>query len=384
MADENTRAVFRLTQPALIWLGIACMLIGIGWYKGINLMLLLGYFQLALVGVNAMLAGQMVLRVRARREPLEPVFAGEPMSHVVHAVNPTGQEATVQLTDPVSTQSAQWLFSSNEAGREYVLRQILVIPGRGVYPVGPIQVESAFPLGLISWRAECFPEDRLTVLPRPGHVELAAFRQFLARYASGEGTSRRPSRRQANGMGDLRGVRPFRQGDTPRDIHWRTSARRGQLMVREYDQTDPLNLVLILDPSGPDTRHQDGLEWACELTISLAWAWATADEPGELTFVMPNLLPGGPPEVRTGRASLSFIRAAFAPLASVQFTSVPVSLSPRTVRPNSPRTARVVVSAKPGGELGEYLRRQGVPIVSLEPGMVMPWYHPPQWDDDPS
>src|SRR5690606_37164541 len=42
-------------------------------------------------------------------------------------------------------------------------------------------------------------------------------------------------------------LREYRTGDSPQSIHWRTSARRNELMVREYHQSRDRHLVVILD-----------------------------------------------------------------------------------------------------------------------------------------
>jgi uncharacterized protein (DUF58 family) len=55
---------------------------------------------------------------------------------------------------------------------------------------------------------------------------------------------------------EFHALRAFRPGDSPRWIHWRTSARRGELMVREFEDLPADNLVLVLEPCVHGVRGQ--------------------------------------------------------------------------------------------------------------------------------
>jgi uncharacterized protein (DUF58 family) len=61
-------------------------------------------------------------------------------------------------------------------------------------------------------------------------------------------SSRRFVRRLSAAEAEFYGVREFRAGDSPRWIHWRTTARMGEPMVREFEEPPHDNLVLIVEP----------------------------------------------------------------------------------------------------------------------------------------
>ncbi|MGL4555578.1 MAG: DUF58 domain-containing protein [Gemmataceae bacterium] len=65
-------------------------------------------------------------------------------------------------------------------------------------------------------------------------------------------------------------MRPYRPGDSLRWIHWRTSARRGQLMVKEFEDVPGEDLVLVFDPVGPDG---EAFERAVTLAATIAHEW---------------------------------------------------------------------------------------------------------------
>ena len=72
-----------------------------------------------------------------------------------------------------------------------------------------------------------------------------------------------------------RGLRPYRPGDDPKDIHWRTSARLQAPVVREYDRDTSESLWICLDLAG---HPGDEAEALVEVAASLA---ASAEAEGK-------------------------------------------------------------------------------------------------------
>ncbi len=85
-----------------------------------------------------------------------------------------------------------------------------------------------------------------------------------------EGPTTDPAMR---GSMDLRAVREYTLGDEPRHIHWRATARTGQLMVCDYLDPAQPRFVVMLDTRLGELDH-DGFEAAVELTASLVYASA--------------------------------------------------------------------------------------------------------------
>lgn len=368
---------FRLPPSVRIWwVGSAALLAVIGWFKSINLLLLLGYVLLALLVVNAWVAWRAARRPAAARRPTAPVFPGEPVVAAAEVTNPSARPVTALVTDRAGANRAVWLLAPLDPGGSRVLRARWAFPARGKYPVGPLVVESSYPFGLVSAVRELAGPGEVVVLPAVGKVDLERFRRWLVLGASGESYSRRPSRRAAPGTGDVRGLRPYRTGDSPRDIHWKTTARRNQLLVREYDRGDPVGLVLVVDPWVPDgpltPEAARRLEWVLSLATTLGQAWCGADAGSELTLIVP----GRPPAVRSGRCTPGFVRQAFAVLAGVAGTpDVPTAVPPEARR--SSRAARLVVSTRPGSPVAEALRASGLPCAAADPTSPPAWFTPP-------
>jgi len=78
--------------------------------------------------------------------------------------------------------------------------------------------------------------------------------------------------------GDFFGLRDFRHGDDPRDIHWRTSARRGVPFIRENEDDEGLVATVVFDNAqAPDPAElapvgagRDAFEEAVSLAASVS------------------------------------------------------------------------------------------------------------------
>jgi uncharacterized protein (DUF58 family) len=69
---------------------------------------------------------------------------------------------------------------------------------------------------------------------------------------------------------EYHGLRDYRSGDSPRWIHWRTSARRGELMVKEFEQENEQELAILIDPWLPRNKVSPEFRDAMEMAISFA------------------------------------------------------------------------------------------------------------------
>lgn len=132
---------------------------------------------------------------------------------------------------------------------------------RGVYPLEALTLSTTFPFGFIRKERDVGAPGEIVVWPRtdrpvgplqpgPGRINpRAAMRS-----------------RHAGPRGEFRGLRDYRWGDDARDIHWRSTARRSEPVVREYDRDVSQTLWVYLDNQGePD----NGAESAVEIAASL-------------------------------------------------------------------------------------------------------------------
>jgi uncharacterized protein (DUF58 family) len=362
------RVGFVLPVEGRLWLVLAAMLAVVGWYKNINLLLLLAYVMIGLVILNGWQARRCARRVRGARRPPGLPFAGEAVPIAAEVRNAASQPVTVEVASVNPVHAVRWFVPDLKAGEFRRLTADGRYPARGRFPLPPLVVTSGYPFGLVGYRTEAGPAGELVVLPAVGEVDLGRLRRWLIRTGAGDAKTRRPVRRAGTHHADVRGVRGYRAGDSPRDVHWRTTARRNELMVREYDSTEPLDLILVLDPA-----PSPAFEWAVAVTASIAWAWANADETADVTLVAS----GSKVPVRTVRGTPGFVRELLVPLADakpVAGVAIPLAAGSRA----SNRCARIVVGGGSPAALAGMLRsRFGIPFVPVGPADNPPWFTAP-------
>ena len=141
-------------------------------------------------------------------------------------------------------------------------RYRLQFPRRGKFRLGPIRLSSRFPMG-IGERGELLSDEvELIVHPPLGRL-LPAWNRQQKEFSEA-------NQRAQNSVGlfddEFHRIREYRSDDNPRAIHWRSTARQGQLMVREFHQTRQADSVVVLDL--PDQNDWDSADR--ELAISFA------------------------------------------------------------------------------------------------------------------
>lgn len=116
---------------------------------------------------------------------------------------------------------------------------------RGDHVLGPLTLRSGFPLGL--WiNVRQLPETVSHILVYPKTFAIAEFPLTASGQVPLRGIDVAP---KTGGSDDFFGTREYRPGDSPRFIHWRSSARHGELIVKEFETraATELNVVLDLD-----------------------------------------------------------------------------------------------------------------------------------------
>ncbi len=150
------------------------------------------------------------------------------------------------------------------------LRQVTYegsLPRRGRYYFGPLRAATRFPLGLVRHSQVVAERAELLVHPKLGHLN-PGWQKMIREHESG---SQRMTRR---GLleADFYGLREWRPGDSRRWIHWRTSARRGALIVRQFEQRRSQNLAILVDlwqPPGANEQELENVETAISFVATL-------------------------------------------------------------------------------------------------------------------
>jgi uncharacterized protein (DUF58 family) len=375
------RRRFHIPAEGRYWLALTALLLVIGLLKGINLLTLLGCIMLGVAALQALLAGRRLGSLRARRRIAEPVFAGVTSRIEVEVTNPTwGARRGVTLEDTGADHALRWFAYRLERRRTAHFRHEVVLPRRGRYRWGPLWAVSGYPFGLFQRRALLADGGEVIVLPRLGWLHRGRLRRHLCSLDPTSERARQHPRRHPNAQAEFHGLRAYRPGDSPRAIHWRTSARCGQWMVREYEDVPSDNLLLVFDPTlppdRPDIEGTPALEAAVSLAATIAWEWCRR-KGDRLVFA----LAGPEPVVLDGLTGTSHGVAVLKHLAVQQGTSgvdAQALLARLAAEPLPPAGVLVVGAGESAlaAPLRQALRR---PVACLDASRLgeMTFYDPP-------
>jgi uncharacterized protein (DUF58 family) len=252
---------------------MALALLAVGLVKGINLVTFLGCLALALWGLNAVLVGRGLRGLRGQRRLPHPIFAGTPASVTLEVIGPHRTSlAAVRLDDRGPDHQFAWFVPQLRAGQALRFAQDVTLPARGRYAWGVLAATCGYPFGLLQRRVILAPAEEILVLPRLGRLHAGRLRRFLRPAAPVAERTARGARRHASARTEFHGLRAFRSGDSPRWIHWRTSARCGELMVREFEAPPTDDLIVVLDPFVEDGRPSDAdLDAAVSFAATVCW-----------------------------------------------------------------------------------------------------------------
>lgn len=364
-----------LPKEGAYWLLATAGLWLTGWLKGINLVLVLAYLLMLLWMLNWFAARRALRGAAAARKLPNPVFAQTPVSWEVEA-SATGRRPVTgwEVIDEGPGHALRWFLLNVRPGKQVRLRSELTLPRRGDYECRPLRAASSFPFGLVRAEVSFRDGERLTVLPRLGVIHVGRLRRWLMQSARPDERARRARRAMAV-EAEFHGLRQFRPGDSPRWIHWRTTARTGELVVREFDQGSHHDLLLLVDPAG----EPDLVERAISLAATVCWAWTR--ESGDRIVLA---IAGAEPVTVAGGAGPDAVLELLEALARVRPAgeSDVKTLEPRLHDLPLPGGPALMVGAKRGrGAADEWSERLERPVAYLSAAEPPPYYQFPARGD---
>jgi uncharacterized protein (DUF58 family) len=187
---------------------------------------------------------------------------------------------------------------------------------RGDWPLGPVALRLAGPLGLMA-RTVQYPQDDHTLVT-PSIASVRRYR-LLALQRRLRDAGVRVLRRRGEGT-SFAGLREYVQGDDPRFIDWKASARRRSLITREFSVEQGQTVLIVIDCGRLMTQLADDLprfEYALSSALVLAdVAAGSGDQVGMMAFddqVRAWVPPAhGTEALRSIRAGLIPLRASMA------------------------------------------------------------------------
>jgi uncharacterized protein (DUF58 family) len=299
--------------------------------------------------------GRHALRVNRTVRP-NPVSAHSPATAYVDvsAADPSGRArlSEVELGEQAASQLSGGLTlrARVERGPGRISLSYALDPvRRGRWPLGPLVIRRTDPFGVVRTRSTLGEPVEVAVWPQVAALALPAGALVGEpdRVALG---ARSPSPDDA-------GLRTYRVGDDLRRVHWASSARRGELLVRSDERAGRRGATVLLDL--PQDRA--GIEWTISLGASMGLAALGAGHPVRLLggrSTRPDVAPAG------SAAVLAHIREGAGDQARAELLDRTVDLEPAPTEPEADADLLAAIAELHAPGAGQELVLAVVGVVS--------------------
>lgn len=261
------------------YLGVMAFIIAGALLREINLLVLLFCLMLGPLLLNWRMAVAALKKINVDRAAPKTVTAGDAYVVNLHAENQRrhGSTWSMVVEDPIrrvggskeDSETSRVFFGRITPKSPLIKAYEARLPRRGRYRLGPLRLSTRFPLGLVRRSVILKDTSTLIVHPRPGRL-LPAWKNRRQRSWHGMRSARD---RHGLAEGDFHSLRDYRAGDAQRWIHWRTTARKGELMVRQFEQPKQHDLALLLNlrtSARPSLKEREDVELAVSFAVSVA------------------------------------------------------------------------------------------------------------------
>jgi uncharacterized protein (DUF58 family) len=270
-----------------------------------------------LLGLRLLFRGRPAVRLSGR-VPLR-LTAGRSVTAAIDVVPEEGRRGTLSVfwgaplpagleVEPVES------FVETE-GRPARVRLAFRPRKRGRYVLPSLGVARTDPFGLVRSKSVWLPEQ--VVLAYPRYYTLDELPLPMGRRYQPGGI---PLASKVGDSLEFIGTREYREGDPLRKIHWRSWARLGKPIVKEYQEEYFSRIALVLDtflPKRPRPRERERFEAAISLLASVAGHFSRSEEVVDILAAGPDLY-----EVSTGR-SLGYLDNVLDVLACLEPSPAP-------------------------------------------------------------
>ncbi len=201
----------------------ALLLFGVGTNVQAGWVLAVAALLLGILVAGLVLPLRALNGIDVTRSTPRTAFAGQPVGVSLHITNSSRQMRSLFRVSDDFCGRAHAVVETSLPGRTATFDADRVGARRGVHDAGTAVLESGAPFGVLTVRRTARIASPIVVYPTI--YDASAWRLL--------GPAGWPA---PSSLGDVSSVRDYRPGDPLRHIHWRSVARRGQLMVREFDR----------------------------------------------------------------------------------------------------------------------------------------------------
>lgn len=257
-------ALPRPRRRAASLIGGSLLVFAVGTNVQAGWLFVLASLLVAVAVAGWVLPARMVRGVTAERRVAAHAHQGDDISvDVVVRGDPRHARVSLVISDPFVTPTRLFLPHLDGA-EEVVFATVRKASRRGPVNGGPFEVSSSGPLGVATARRSVPARGASLIYPRV--IPLTWFPGVDG--SNEQGLPATSTHRRGMGQ-DYLGIREYRTGDSPRHVHWPSSARHGSLMVRQFEQERPHRLAILIDTSADTGTEETPLDACCSVAASI-------------------------------------------------------------------------------------------------------------------
>ncbi len=255
---------FRLTREGVHYVGILLFIFLGALLRDINLLILLAGAMIGLLLLQWRFNTRTLIGLTAQRYMPRNSFVGMETTVEMRVTNPkVWLGAWLVLVEEPLHKRLPNVVKLVEKGTTVVdeippkgmqsSKYQLTFHQRGEYLIGPTNLSTRFPLALGRGSRTFDNQAHITIFPQLGQLSSLTRGLFQQQQQGAAQAARTVGLHEA----DFYGLRPWSTGDSKRWIHWRTTARLGELSVRQFERRQSHRLCVLLDLYGQPQKKNE-------------------------------------------------------------------------------------------------------------------------------
>ena len=273
------RMEYKISRAGWTYIGATLLVALAALNTGNNLLFLILACLISVILMSGILSSISLAGVELHIELPEHIFAGQTVRATVELHNEKLMlpsfalrvEAAVAKDAPAAAVLETPVFFPFLPRQERVKQSVPVtFLRRGLHVQDTFRIVTRFPFGFLQKTRRVSLKSEALVYPS---VETSS--ELADMFPGIEGSLESHSKGRGQ---DLHALREYLPTDSARHVHWKASARRGTLMVREFAREDDRRVLLVLDPysggpenSGGAAAKEERFEHAVNLCAGIAW-----------------------------------------------------------------------------------------------------------------
>ncbi|MBI4640267.1 MAG: DUF58 domain-containing protein, partial [Candidatus Tectomicrobia bacterium] len=246
---------------------------------GINLLYLVLAMMLSVIMASGILSEASLRQIGVKRSFPASTFAGETIDVRVMLTNRKRRipsfslEILDEIPPSVSQEKKESYLLKIEAGKTAHLKYRLKVERRGLYQFQSLVLLTRFPFALFQKSRTYELPETFLVYPRLISVDPLFAMSSHEKFS----TTQRGKVTKGGGGEGFYALREYREGDNPRWVHWKSSARLGKLLVREFAKEPTEKIAVLFHASS--SVESDELEWGISYAASLMYTFMKQHRP---------------------------------------------------------------------------------------------------------